>query len=929
MSAQPRRLQAARPFPPDGYVLLPVVLALTLLAAIALALNQSSALLGRQVDGDGEQAQARYLAEAGINHALWQANASSCSAYPPVSGTLDGHSYSATLSPASGSPVDLVAVGQTSGGAQRELRRTRQRIYQAPLTLSLQLGDDPGRDMMLDSFYSNANWGGSSAFAVSANPAITRHALLYFDLSALPNNAEIRSARLELFNSSQSGSAPYPAIEALRLTRDWSEGTGIGTGNPNGATWYTHDGTTPWTSPGGDVDAPVLASAAMDGSSNLWRSWDLTGLVAGWVSGAYPNFGLLLRSSAGSNSFTFLSQENSDAARRPRLIIEHVCECGSGSLYSEALLPASQGDTYLDDGSPSTWLGANDEIRLSNKTNIQKRGLLQFDLSSLPSGGTITSATLALNLEGIGSEAPTSVSVHRVTRAWDGGAATWSAAGPGTPWTSPGGDFDPTPSATSSVDHLQPGTTYWNITALAAGWLDGSLPNHGLLLQSGADSNHVDFTTSNHADSSLHPRLTVTVSCPCGVVCTSTPPPRIPLLLVSAGNQVFDPASGSWHLDPTPGELTRIALFESWNYAVNLIHETASQAEFDQAFTANAVAYIPATTRVANLGDKPASAPIGLVNEEVEMAQNLGFAAAFIMKSNSGINVTDNGHYITAPFALGALTLYTLNQPAHMLNTPYAPDLRTLGQSANVGSGYKPSLAVLDSGDSLVNGGFSAGRRVQLPWGQDGFNFNTLTPDGVLLLERALTWAADLLPAPPPPGSGPLPASADTSILEDATDNFGTQGLRLGRTGGQGNKLHSLLHFNLSGIPSGALINSATLRLYASARTGSTPFSIDLHRVTQDWTELGATWNEAASPVPWSQGPGGSYAPLPVASLPATAGGWYEWNLTPLVQEWVDAISPNQGVILLSTDVAKSNLLDFDSREMGNPPQLVIDFTAP
>ena len=60
-----------------GFVLLPVVLLLALLAVIGYLYNQAGALQGHLLSDGEDMDQARYVAEAGLNHALARTRPSS------------------------------------------------------------------------------------------------------------------------------------------------------------------------------------------------------------------------------------------------------------------------------------------------------------------------------------------------------------------------------------------------------------------------------------------------------------------------------------------------------------------------------------------------------------------------------------------------------------------------------------------------------------------------------------------------------------------------------------------------------------------------------------------------------------------------------------------------------------------------------------
>lgn len=90
----------------------------------------------------------------------------------------------------------------------------------------------------------------------------------------------------------------------------------------------------------------------------------------------------------------------------------------------------------------------------TGNNNIQ-RSLIQFDLSSIPAGSVVNSATLTLNADTRfrGNAAGQPVEVYRVTRPWDEAGATWIHAAANDPWATQGGDYAGTAGAPNAAPY--------------------------------------------------------------------------------------------------------------------------------------------------------------------------------------------------------------------------------------------------------------------------------------------------------------------------------------------------------------------------------------------------------------------------------------------------------------------------------------------
>jgi hypothetical protein len=163
---------------------------------------------------------------------------------------------------------------------------------------------------------------------------------------------------------------------------------------------------------------------------------------------------------------------------------------------------ANQDNTLFQDatGSLSNGAGPNMFAGLTSQSSI-RRGLVSFDVSSIPLGSTITGVTLTLFMSQT-TTGPANVSLHRLLASWgegtsnsgaNGGAGAPATAGDATwlhrffnttVWTNAGGDFDPTVSAVTSVNGVASYT--WSSPQMIAdvqAWVDGTSGNFGWLVQ--------------------------------------------------------------------------------------------------------------------------------------------------------------------------------------------------------------------------------------------------------------------------------------------------------------------------------------------------------------------------------------------------------------------------------------------------------------
>ena len=180
-------------------------------------------------------------------------------------------------------------------------------------------------------------------------------------------------------------------------------------------------------------------------------------------------------------------------------------------------------------------------------------------------------------------------------------------------------------------------------------------------------------------------------------------------------------------------------------------------------------------------------------------------------------------------------------------------------------------------------------------------------------------------------GVAPLPSYAGTldARLSGAStkSNFG------GSSSVEMDGDAALLRWDLSSIPPGGLVQSATITLEVT--DGSTD-TYELYGLARPWVESEATWELAATNAPWQipgvEGPldrgatvlGVVEAPVPGPLTLALAAAGVE-----LVQSWIADPSTNHGLILVGP--VNEDGLSFDSRDASTPatrPRLTLTYVA-
>lgn len=485
-----------------GFILLPVVLLLALVAAMAYLGNRETGVISAMSGGATDMDKARYAGEAGLHRAIVKMHGSGCGGIYPIfvlspvqDNAFDGGRYYAYASPWSGSPVTIYSTG-TYGDASITLTRQNVPMHQATTTtITLQPGSE-GFDTYLKN--TGANYSSSDSLVANAGTAFP---LIRYDLAAVPAGSHVTAATLSAYAIGAGGSG---SVALHRVTRDWTEA----------ASWTTSDGSTAWSQPGGDAHPDAVASSPFSGV-NTWMSWDLTALVDKWIKGSLPNQGLQVRL-AGMSSLTLVSSDSSTPSQRPKLTVSFQPPCGwTPPEVTVTLAPTADAD--IDYDVPTTNFGSQPDLYLSQ--GYPAHPLLQFDLADINSGSVVKSASLRLYFGSLQVNAKSAskttknltLNVHAVTKSWNELEATWKKRIISSNWTTQGGDYRSTSVTSMTLSkNSTPGTWLeFDVTPLVQEWVDGVTANNGLILETPTSSTEELIFSSREAASNP-PELVVT-----------------------------------------------------------------------------------------------------------------------------------------------------------------------------------------------------------------------------------------------------------------------------------------------------------------------------------------------------------------------------------------------------------------------------------
>jgi hypothetical protein len=141
-----------------------------------------------------------------------------------------------------------------------------------------------------------------------------------------------------------------------------------------------------------------------------------------------------------------------------------------------------------------------------------------------------------------------------------------------------------------------------------------------------------------------------------------------------------------------------------------------------------------------------------------------------------------------------------------------------------------------------------------------------------------------------------------------------------------GGDLYAALRWDLSQIPAGATVTSASVTLNV---TNPSPQTYGAYELKKSWNEGQLSWNLAATGAPWATAgaKGTTDRGAQIASVTPTNIAPYTFTVpASVVQGWLTTPSSNNGILLAHT--TNFDGFVFDTKEGATPPKLTLNYTT-
>jgi len=214
--------------------------------------------------------------------------------------------------------------------------------------------------------------------------------LLKFDLASLPADAEVTSVSLKVYHQYLSGdSSTEGSVGLWVMQKAWNldEDNTLDIGEPTSNRQVYN--TISWSADfaRGIPDRGDVISVDSITSASEWGQWSIPAeIIEGWRDNPATNYGVQIDGYGNDYRKTFRSKEHVHISERPVLTVDYTIPAPVYNRFDPVM------DTMLVND--TTEYGNDDRLITGTPATGPYTLLLKFDLTSLPTGITITGATL-------------------------------------------------------------------------------------------------------------------------------------------------------------------------------------------------------------------------------------------------------------------------------------------------------------------------------------------------------------------------------------------------------------------------------------------------------------------------------------------------------------------------------------------------------
>jgi len=227
----------------------------------------------------------------------------------------------------------------------------------------------------------------------------------------------------------------------------------------------------------------------------------------------------------------------------PRSLLVVFALLVSVSITGFAQAPPSA-DAYVTSAQPAANFGNSALLPVQAETTSYVR----LNLAALPANATIAKATLRLYVNAVA--APGSFDIYQVESVWSERGLNFNSA-PAQGASATGGK----PVSITAASQNQ--FILVDITPLAQGWLDGSIPNHGVALVLTSSGGSFSFDSKESVGTGHQPELDVvfggavgTLGVTAGTSTPSVSPTSMVAAVLGEGRHFRNPYTYDWHVVP-------------------------------------------------------------------------------------------------------------------------------------------------------------------------------------------------------------------------------------------------------------------------------------------------------------------------------------------------------------------------------------------